>query len=220
MAREIRFQATERYGDVTGLIERPRGAKALYVLGHGAGAGMRHAFMEDITARLAERKVATFRYDFPYMERGLKRPDHGRTLREAVRAAVAEAQRRVRGLPVFAGGKSMGGRMTSLAASEAPLDGVQGLVFLGFPLHPAGKPSTDRAPHLADVDVPMLFIQGTRDKLAELALLRPVVKGLGQRAKLHIVDGGDHSFHVLKRSGRDPDDVMDEIAGVVTRFTI
>lgn len=218
MTREIQFEATSSKGDVSALIERPRGAEALYVLAHGAGAGMRHPFLEDVAARLAERKVATFRYQFPYMEAGGRRPDFGKVLEATVRSAVAEARRRVKGLPVFAGGKSMGGRMTSLAQAERPLDGVEGLAFLGFPLHPAGKPSTDRAEHLDLVEIPMLYVQGTRDALAGLDLLRPVLTSLGARAKLHVVDGGDHSFKVLKRSGRDPDEVMDEIADALATF--
>ena len=218
MAREIQFQATTSKGDVSALIERPRGAKALYVLAHGAGAGMRHPFMEDVAARLADREIATFRYQFPYMEAGRKRPDFGKILEATVRSAVAEARRRVKGLPVFAGGKSMGGRMTTLAQASTPLEGVEGLAFLGFPLYPAGKPSTERAAHLADVAVPMLFVQGTRDALADLELLRPVLKGLGRRARLHVVEGGDHSFKVLKRSGREPDEVMDEIADALAAF--
>lgn len=218
MTREIHFEATSSKGDVSALVERPRGAEALYVLAHGAGAGMRHPFMEEIAGRLADRRVATFRYQFPYMEAGGRRPDFGKVLEATVRSAVAEARRRVRGLPVFAGGKSMGGRMTSLAQAARPLDGVEGLAFLGFPLHPAGKPSTDRAAHLADVTIPMLYVQGTRDALADLELLRPVLKPLGRRARLHVVEGGDHSFKVLKRSGRDPQEVMDEIADALAAF--
>ena len=218
MAREIKFEATSSKGDVSALIERPRGAKALYVLAHGAGAGMRHTFMDAIAERLADRKIATFRYQFPYMEAGRRRPDFGKILEATVRSAVAEARRRVKGLPVFAGGKSMGGRMTTLAQASEPLDGVTGLAFLGFPLYPAGSPSTERAEHLQDVQLPMLFVQGTRDALADLELLRPVVEDLGRRASLHVVEGGDHSFKVLKRSGRNPDEVMDEIADATAAF--
>ena len=160
---------------------------------------------------LCERGIATLRYQFPYMEKGSKRPDPPAIAHAAVRAAVAEAGRCCPGLPLIAGGKSFGGRMTSQAQAAAPLGGVRGLAFLGFPLHPAGKPSSDRAKHLADVHVPMLFLQGTRDTLAEVALLEPVVERLGPSATLHLVDGADHSFHVLARSGRNDRDVMNEI---------
>jgi predicted alpha/beta-hydrolase family hydrolase len=175
---------------------------------------MRHASMEAIAAGLAERGIATLRYQFPYMEKGSKRPDPPPIAQAAVRAAVAEATRRCEGLPLIAGGKSFGGRMTSQAQAKAPLDGVKGLAFFGFPLHPAGKPSADRAKHLADVKIPMLFLQGTRDALAELSLLGPVVKSLGSRATLHLLDGADHSFHVLKSSGRNDREVMDEALDV------
>jgi predicted alpha/beta-hydrolase family hydrolase len=196
---------------VSALLTRPANARACYVLAHGAGAGMRHAAMEAIAAGLAERGIATLRYQFPYMEKGSKRPDPPPVAHAAVRAAVAEAAKRCAGLPLFAGGKSFGGRMTSQAQAKAPLDGVKGLAFFGFPLHPAGKPSAERAKHLADVKLPMLFLQGTRDALAELDLLRPVVKGLGRNATLHLAEGADHSFHVLKSSGRNDREVLAEI---------
>ncbi|MEM7349167.1 MAG: alpha/beta family hydrolase [Acidobacteriota bacterium] len=211
-AKELRFQATRSSGDVSALLVRPDDACCLLILGHGAGAGMRHAFMESICERLAERGIATFRYQFPYMEQGRKRPDHRNILLKTIRSTVAAATEAAAGLPLFAGGKSMGGRMTSMAAAKEALPGVQGLVFFGFPLHPAGKPGTERGEHLAEVDVPMLFLQGTRDKLAGLDLLRPICQGLGERATLHIVEGGDHSFHVLKRSGRTHGEVLDELA--------
>ncbi len=214
--KELRFLATESRGDVSALLNRPRGAKALYVLGHGAGAGMRHAFMEAISERLAKRRVATFRYQFPYMEKGKRAPDYPPVLIKTVRSAVAAARKAVRGLPLIAGGKSMGGRITSIAEAKEPL-GVAGLAFLGFPLHPPGKPGTERAAHLPDIEVPTLFVQGTRDKLAGLELLRPVLTKLRQ-ASIHVVDGGDHSFHVLKRSGRDDEEVLDEVADAVTAF--
>jgi uncharacterized protein len=198
-------------GAVSALLLRPAQARAVYVLAHGAGAGMAHASMEAIASGLAERGIATLRYQFPYMEKGSKRPDPPAVAHAAVRAAVAEAARHCGGLPLFAGGKSFGGRMTSQAQAIAPLPGVQGLVFLAFPLHPAGKPSSDRAKHLSDVKIPMLFLQGTRDGLAELELLEPVVKGLGSLATLHLVKEADHSFHVLARSGRDDREVMDEV---------
>ncbi len=216
MPKELTFLATESRGDVSALLERPTGAKVLYVLGHGAGAGMRHAFMEAMAERLSQRKIATFRYQFPYMEKGKRAPDYPPVLVETVRSAVAAARKAVRGLPLIAGGKSMGGRITSIAEAQEPL-GVAGLVYLGFPLHPAGKPGTKRAAHLADVRVPSLYVQGTRDKLAELNLLQPIVKKLA-KARIHLVQGGDHSFHVLKRSGRTDDEVLDEIADAVAAF--
>ena len=198
-------------GSVSGLLIRPAKARACYVFAHGAGAGMTHSFMETAAQGLAERGVASLRYQFPYMEKGSKRPDPPGIAHAAVRAAVTEAARCCPGLRLIAGGKSFGGRMTSQAQAGAPLDGVAGLAFFGFPLHPAGKPSADRAKHLADVKIPMLFLQGTRDTLAELALLEPVVKRLGPKATLHRVEGADHSFHVPARSGRNDGEVMSEI---------
>jgi predicted alpha/beta-hydrolase family hydrolase len=196
---------------VSALLQRPAQARACYVFAHGAGAGMAHASMEATAAGLAARGIATLRYQFPYMEKGSKRPDLPTIAHAAVRAAVAQAARCCPTLPLFAGGKSFGGRMTSQAQAVAPLPGVRGLVFLSFPLHPAGKPSADRAKHLADIRVPMLFLQGTRDALAELNLLEPVVKGLGPLASLHLVREADHSFHVLARSGRNDREVLDEV---------
>ena len=196
---------------VSALLLRPEPARACYVLAHGAGAGMTHKSMEAVATGLAERDIATLRYQFPYMEKGSKRPDPPAVAHATVRAAVAEAARCCAGLPLVAGGRSFGGRMTSQAQAIAPLLGVRGLAFLGFPLHPAGKPSTDRAKHLAEIRIPMLFLQGTRDALAELHLLEPVVKGLGQTATLHLVKEADHSFHVLARSGRNDREVMDEV---------
>jgi predicted alpha/beta-hydrolase family hydrolase len=200
-------------GAVAALLDRPVQARACFVFAHGAGAGMTHPFMEAVAAGLGERGVATLRYQFPYMEKASRRPDPPAVAQAAVRAAVAQAGRRCAGLFLVAGGKSFGGRMTSQAQAIAPLDGVHGLAFLGFPLHPAGKPSSDRAKHLADVHVPMLFVQGTRDGLAELKLLEPVVKSLGPSATLHRVEGADHSFHVPARSGRNDREVMNEILG-------
>jgi uncharacterized protein len=196
---------------VSALLVRPAEARACFVFAHGAGAGMTHPFMETVAAGLSERGVASLRYQFPYMERASRRPDPPAVAHAAVRAAVAEAGRCCEGLTMLAGGKSFGGRMTSQAQAAAPLPGVRGLAFLGFPLHPAGKPSDDRAKHLADVHVPMLFIQGTRDNLAELKLLEPVVKRLGPSASLHVEEGADHSFHVLARSGRNDGEVMRDI---------
>ncbi|HET7731227.1 MAG TPA: alpha/beta family hydrolase [Usitatibacter sp.] len=187
---------------VSALLETPDGARACLVLAHGAGAGMTHPFMADVARELAERDIATLRYQFPYMEQGSKRPDTPAVAQATVRAAVAEAARRLPAMPLFAGGKSFGGRMTSQAQAARPLPGVQGLVFFGFPLHPAGQPSDTRAQHLADVKVPMLFLQGTRDALADLTLLRPVVERLGARARLEVLEDADHSFHARARSGR------------------
>src|SRR5881409_1225129 len=211
--------AEVRVGDVSGLLLQPKDARLLYVLAHGAGAGMRHPFLESISQRLAEQGIATLRYQFPYMERRARRPDPPAIAAAAVRAAVAEAGRVAPGLPLVAGGKSFGGRMTSTAQAEAPLPGVRGLVFLGFPLHPPGRPGDSRAEHLAQVEIPMLFLQGDRDEFADLKLLEPVVKRLGDRATLHLVEGGDHSFHVLKRSGRTDAEVMGELVDTIVEWT-
>ena len=172
---------------------------------------MSHSFMETFANGLSERNVATLRYQFPYMQHGSKRPDPPAIAQAAVRAAVAKAAEAFPGVVLIAGGKSFGGRMTSQAQAAAPLPGVRGLAFVGFPLHPAGKPSVDRADHLAKVEIPMLFLQGTRDSLAEVKLIEPVAQRLGPRATLHMVDGADHSFHVLARSGRNDREVMNEI---------
>lgn len=216
--RELTIHVGERSGDVSALLRRPRDARALYVFAHGAGAGMRHVFMEAASEALAQRGVATLRYAFPYTEAGGRRPDPRPVLLATVRAAVREARGLAGGLPILAGGKSMGGRMTSMAAAEEPLPGVEGLVFVGFPLHPAGKPGDERAAHLAAVELPMLFLQGTRDKLADLALIEPVCAKLGPRATLERIDGADHGFHVLKRSGRTQDDVLTELASKICIF--
>jgi hypothetical protein len=216
VSRALSFEAAPGRGEVSALLDRPRGARALYVLGHGAGAGMRHAFMEDIVTRLAARGVASFRYQFPYMERGGGGPDAPKVLISTVRAAITCARRATRGLPLLAGGKSMGGRITSMAEAEEPL-GVVGLAYLGYPLYPPGRPGTARAAHLAGIGVPQLYVQGTRDKLADLDQLRPVVAKL-RGARIHIVEGGDHSFHVLKRSGRTDEEALDEVAGAVAAF--
>ena len=209
-AQELKI-AVGSAGEVSALLMRPEQARACFVFAHGAGAGMRHASMEAIAAGLAERGIATLRYQFPYMEKGSKRPDPPGIAHAAVRAAVAEAAKVCAGLPLFAGGKSFGGRMTSQAQAKAPLADVAGIAFFAFPLHPAGKPSSERAKHLADVKIPMLFLQGTRDALAELPLLEPVVKGLGRKASLHLVKEADHSFRVLKSSGRNDREVLAEI---------
>ena len=193
------------------LFDAPAGAWACYVMAHGAGAGMKHPFMEAVAKGLAQRGIATLRYEFPYMERGSKRPDTPAVAKARVREAIAEAARRAPGLPLFAGGKSFGGRMTSQAQADAPLDGVRGLVFFGFPLHAPGKPSDERADHLARVEVPMLFLQGTHDDFAQLDLLRPLVERLGKRATLELFDDADHSFHVPAKSGRKDADVREEL---------
>jgi len=198
-------------GTVSGLIEGPSKPMAGYVLAHGAGAGMEHPFMSRVARGLAERGIATLRYQFPYIERGSRRPDVPKVAHAAVRAAVAEAARRWPKLPLLAGGKSFGGRMTSQAQALEALPGVVGLAFLGFPLHPAGKPSVMRADHLDAIGLPMLFLQGTRDKLAELELLEPVVQRLGRRATLHLIAQADHAFHVPARSGRNDRAVMNEL---------
>ena len=196
----------------------PPDARGLLVLAHGAGAGMRHPFLEKLAQALGERGTATFRYEFVYMEKRQGRPDPPAVAEARVRAAVLEAARAAPDVPLFAGGKSFGGRMTSQAQAREPLPGVRGLVFLGFPLHPPGRPGTSRADHLDDVQVPLLFLQGTRDEFAGLDLLRPVVKRLQARATLHLVEGGDHSFKVLKRTGRTEADVMNELGDTIASW--
>jgi predicted alpha/beta-hydrolase family hydrolase len=203
--------AVENAGDVSALLLLPSDARACFVFGHGAGAGMAHRFMEATATGLCERGVATLRYQFPYMEQGSRRPDGPDVAHASVRAAVAEASRCCPRLSLFAGGKSFGGRMTSQAQAIAPLPRVSGLIFLGFPLHPLGKPSADRAKHLSSIHVPMRFVQGSRDKLAELQLLEPVVNGLAAPASLQVIEQADHSFHVPARSGRKDGEVLAEI---------
>ena len=212
----VRIQVGEG-SEVEGLLDRPADARALLVLAHGAGASMRHVFLEQLTRRLTGQRVAVLRYAFPYTQRGARAPDKPPVLMATVRAAVAAASDLAPDLPLFAGGKSMGGRMTAQAMAEAPLPAVRGLVFVGFPLHPAGRPSTSRAAHLAKVPVPMLFLQGTRDTLADLALLRPVVRPLA-RTTLHVVEDADHGFHVRKTSGSTDAQVLDELAEVTAAW--
>ena len=196
---------------VSALLQLPRAAKACFVFAHGAGAGMNHPSMAAIAAELADRRIATLRFQFPYMERGSRRPDPPELCHATVRAAVAEAARRAPKLALFAGGRSFGGRMTSQAQAIEPLPGVKGLAFIGFPLHPAGKPSVERAAHLREVNIPMLFLQGTRDELATLKLLKPLVKRLGTRAMLKLLEDADHSFHVPARTGRKDAEVRAEM---------
>ena len=204
---------------VSALLLAPPAASAAYVFAHGAGAGMQHSFMTAMARALAANGIATLRYQFPYMENAAKRPDPPARAHAAVRAAVAEAARRLPGLPLLAGGKSFGGRMTSQAQAAAPLANVRGLVFVGFPLHAPKQPSSTRAEHLAAVASPMLFLQGTRDELADLALLRAVVGGLGTRATLSIVDDADHSFHVRKSSGRTDAQVIEDMARTIAGWS-
>ena len=208
---ELKFPVENR-AEVSGLLLLPENARCLMLLAHGAGAGMRHPFMESLAAELAVVKVATLRYQFPYMEQRRGRPDSPAILTATVAAARQVASQTAPNLPLFAGGKSMGGRMTSQAAAQNLLSNVRGLVFFGFPLHPPNNPGTKRADHLAKVPMPMLFLQGTRDTLADLKLLEPIVKKFGNRATLHIIESGDHGFHVLKRSGKTDASVLAEVA--------
>jgi len=213
MAEELDSRFTVRSaGEVSSILLRPPDARWMLVLGHGAGAGMRHPFMGALARELAAEKIATFRYQFPYMENRRKAPDRPPTLTATVAAAVQAAHAAAPGLPLLAGGKSMGGRMTSTAASENLIPDVRGLVFFGFPLHPPKQPATKRGDHLAKVSQPMLFLQGTLDDLADLKLLKPIFKKLGKIATLHIIEGADHSFHVLKSSGTADAEVLRGLA--------
>jgi uncharacterized protein len=214
-AEPLEIEVGDRIGSVSGLLLRPADAWLLYVLAHGAGAGMRHRFMEAVAEALAVRGVASLRYQFPFTQAGGRRPDPPGVLEATVCAAVAAARTAAPTLPLVAGGKSLGGRMTSNAQARRPLAEVAALVFLGFPLHPPKQPGVSRADHLDRVELPMLFLQGTRDELAHLDLLQPVCQRLGDRATLHVVEGGDHGFDVLKRSGRTETEVMDELATTV-----
>jgi uncharacterized protein len=204
-------------GQVSAVLDRPGDARLLYVLAHGAGGGMRHRFLESVVAALFVRGVATLRYQFPYMEAGSKRPDSAAVAEGTVRAAVSVATELAGGVPVVAGGKSFGGRMTSGAAAKS-LPGARGLVFLGFPLHPPGKPGTERADHLDSVKVPMLFLQGTRDQFAQLDLITTVCRRLSPRATLHLIDEGDHSFNVPRRTGRSSTSVIDDLADTMVEW--
>jgi predicted alpha/beta-hydrolase family hydrolase len=213
----IRFQVESR-GEVSALFERPENARRLLVVAHGAGAGMNHPFMENLSTQLVSVGVATFRYQFPYMEERRRIPDSPAILMLTVRAAVRAASQAAPDLPLFAGGKSMGGRMTSQTAAERSLDGVRGLVFFGFPLHPPNRPGTARAKHLAKVTVPMLFLQGTRDRFADLRLLRPICLRLRPLATLHIIKDADHSFHIPKKAGKTDSEVLRELVGTVSSW--
>ena len=214
----IKFTATPEKGDVSALLMRSEGATHILVLGHGASSNMRTPMLQTIAERLTEQNIATFRYNFPYSEKGGGRNSVA-TCIATIRSAVAAAHEAASDLPILAGGHSFSGRMTSTAASEAPIENVKGLVFFSFPLHPAGEPSTKRADHLAAVTVPMLFLSGTRDALAELDLLEPVVKNLGKQATLHLVDTADHSFKILKRSRTSNEDVFVELARATWTWT-
>jgi predicted alpha/beta-hydrolase family hydrolase len=216
-AKEMKFLATPEKGDVSALLVRPDGASHLLVVGHGASTNMRHTTLQTIAARMADVGIATFRYNFPYMEYKKAR-DSQQVCTETVRSAVAAAHKAAPDLPLLAGGHSFGGRMTSTAASESPLEGVQGLVFFSFPLHQPGKPDTKRADHLGAVTVPMLFLSGTRDVLAYLDLLEPVCKKLGKRATLHLLDTADHGFRTLKRTRKSDEDVFAEMARVAREW--
>jgi uncharacterized protein len=217
-ATDLRVQVSDTIGEVSAVLLCPSDAWLLYVLAHGAGAGMRHDMLERMAASLAAQGVATFRYQFPYMEAGRGRPDAPAVLEMTVRAAVTRAGEIVPDLPVVAGGKSLGGRMTSSAASTCPLDRVRGLVFLGFPLHPPGKPSVGRAAHLQAVDIPMLFLQGTRDGFASPELITEVTDQLKPRSTLYLVEGADHSFGVPRKSNRTREQVLEELATVIRQW--
>ncbi len=214
---EMRFEVENAIA-VSAILERPANARWMLALAHGAGAGMRHPFLTALARELAEAQVATLRYQFPYMEQQRRVPDTPSVLTATVRAAVRAAAGAAPELPLLAGGKSLGGRMTSTAAAREPLEGVCGIVFFGFPQHPPNRPGTKRAEHLARVGVPMLFLQGTRDTLANLDLLRPVCAGLESRATLRVIAEADHSFHVLKRSGKNDAEIVRELAQAVASW--
>jgi len=215
--RDLHFTASKSSGEVSAILMRPENAYSLVVIAHGAGAGMRHTFMTGVAQSLARHGIASFRYQFPYMEQGKRAPNQQLILVETVRSAIDAAREHSGDLPLIAGGKSLGGRMTSTAASEGALPGIRGIVFFGFPLHAPGKPPNERGEHLFKVGLPLLFLQGTRDKLADLTLLRPLcdrLRAKGQ-AELHVIDGADHSFHVPKKSGRTDEDILEELGKVV-----
>lgn len=207
----LKIRVSEKAGEISGLLMVPENAECLFLFAHGAGAGMNHSFMEKMAGYLADNHIATLRYNFPYTEKKGKRPDPAPILLKTVEAAYLAARSYAPHLPVLAGGKSMGGRMTSTAASKNMIDGIKGIVFLGFPLHAPGQPSEARAEHLFQVKVPMLFLQGAKDKLADLALLQSVVSKLGAEATIHVIEGADHSFHLPKSAGKNDEEVMKEL---------
>jgi len=214
---ELRFEASPTAGEVSAILTMPEPARYVFVFAHGAGAGMRHRFMEGASEALAKRGIGTFRYQFPYVEHRRRLIDPQPVLLATVRSAAAEARKASGGLPLLAGGKSMGGRMTSITSAAEPIEGVHGLVFLGFPLHLAGRPATIRADHLERVVTPMLFLQGTRDALASLDLLQPIVERL-ERATLHVVNEADHSFAVPKRVGKTLAETLEDLSGVILEW--
>lgn len=216
--KNIRIKVSEKSGEVSGILVMPEMAEYLLLFAHGAGAGMGHAFMEKMAGFLADVQIATLRYNFPYTEKNGKRPDYAPVLIETVQTAHSTARAYAQNLPILAGGKSMGGRMTSTAASKGLLTDVKGIVFFGFPLHAPGKPSNERAEHLYHVKAPMLFLQGSKDKLADLTLLEPVIKKLETKATLYIVEGGDHSFHLPKTAGKKDEDIFKELAHKVKEW--
>src|ERR1700676_2391358 len=221
MAEVERLQfAVEGAGEVSAFLMLPAEARMMLALAHGAGAGMSHPFLGSLAAELAAARVATLRYQFPYMEQRRRVPDSPAVLTATVRAAVSTAAEEAPDLPLIAGGKSMGGRMTSQAAAQQPLDGVRGLVFFGFPLHPPNRPGTKRAEHLKQVTLPMLFFQGRRDTLADLTLLKPICEDLGSRVTLHIIETADHSFHLLKKSGKTDEQTLQELAQTTASWTL
>ncbi len=215
--QDLRFLVTNTSGEVSAILVSPKNPQWLIALAHGASAGIHHEFMTAIAQILAKHRMASLRYNFPYMESGKRTPDSQRVLVETVRRAIKSARERCGDLPLIAGGKSLGGRMISTAASEEALPGVQGIVFFGFPLHAPGKPSTERGEHLVRVQIPMLFLQGTRDSFADPNMLLPLIDRLQEKghAKIHTIDGGDHSFHILKKSGRTDLDVLEELGTIV-----
>ena len=221
VVQNIKFIASKSSGEVSGILIMPDKAKFLLVFGHGAGAGMKHPFMGMVSNYLADEGIATLRYNFPYTEKKIKRPDPAPILMETVRSAVRIALEYAGDIPILAGGKSMGGRMTSMAASNSDkvgMEKVKGIVFFGFPLHAPGKPSNERAEHLYSIKIPMLFLQGTKDKLADLTLLKPVIKKLGNKATIHIIEGADHSFHLPKSAGKSDEEVLKELAKKVVEW--
>ncbi len=215
---DIHFTVDEAIGAVTATLTLPPGAQWLFVFAHGAGAGMHHPFLRSMSEILCNHSIATFRYQFPYMEQGKRPPDRAEILQKTVRRAVETAREHAPDLSIVAGGKSMGGRMTSQAYAHASIPGVRGLIFVGFPLHPAKKPSLKRGKHLHNLSIPMIFIQGTRDTLADMNLITSTCNSLGPHAHLHVVDGADHAFHVLKRSGRTNREVQSEIGHAISKW--